>query len=1004
MGEKIIVGPVSKGMRNDRTPFMIDDDSFPSLINAYQWRGRVKRKRGTSLLGRLNRTLTDAAGSNIGDGINFTFTDNIFTLLGLSSEQPNASVIPITFTIEIGTGPTAVFQDTVGDGILTAISGTAVSGTINYASGSITLTFNAPLSSSPTFISLDYYPGLPVMGLEDFVSNNTQFPGTIAFDTIYSYNILTVFPYTIYDVSFYKNPPNSAALPGYIQKSIDTPTTWNGANYQQFWTTNYLGSMWATNGISTPFITSSIGMQFMSIAAITITAAGPPAIVELTIAASGLVIGDFVFINEVLGLEGINFQTGYVTQVAGSIVTVEFPYAIVTGSYTSGGIAQYLTNRANPNVDCLRWYDGDPTSSSNGWVNFAPPLSQGIYSIAELPAAQYYLVGARIIVPFKDRLLFMGPVVQTSGSGAQPIYLQDSIIYSQNGTPYYTVSFNGNIFNPNTPPGFFPMLVPTNQTASPSAFWADQTGFGGQTSAGIDQPLLTASPNEDVLILGFATIQTRLIYSGNDIIPFVFYITNSELGSGSTFSAVTMDEGVITRGTRGYIITSQVQSQRIDLDIPDEVFEVGLLNNGNERFCSQRDFINEWIYFTYPSTSSINIFPSTTLQYNYRDNSWAIFYESYTTYGTFRKATGFTWATVGLVYPTWAQWNEPWNAGISTLLQPEVIGGNQHGFVLIRDQGTGEGNSLYIQNIVSSVVTAPDHCLNVGDYIQISGCIGTVANQVNGQIFSVAMTTENTFNLNPPLSSGLTYLGGGVIKRFYIPFIQSKQFPVAWQFARKTRLGPQQYLLTTTSESQITLLIYLSQAGETPYNSNIIVPDPNSPNNTLIYSTVLYTCPESTNLGLTPANVNLNMVTANAQQQTWHRVNTSLLGDTVQIALTMSDSQMRSLDPQGATYAITGATNANPCVLTTNAMFSPGQLIQITGVVGMTQLNYNLNGNFNYYVISSNSTSVTIQVDSTNFGVYISGGSAIAVDPIDQTAEIELHAFILDVSPSQLLA
>ena len=55
MGEKIIVGPINRGLRTDRTPFVIDNDSFPTLINAYQWRGRVKRKRGTDFLVRLTR-------------------------------------------------------------------------------------------------------------------------------------------------------------------------------------------------------------------------------------------------------------------------------------------------------------------------------------------------------------------------------------------------------------------------------------------------------------------------------------------------------------------------------------------------------------------------------------------------------------------------------------------------------------------------------------------------------------------------------------------------------------------------------------------------------------------------------------------------------------------------------------------------------------------------------------------------------------------------------------
>jgi hypothetical protein len=55
MTSKITVGPFSKGLRNDIIPVYIDNDSFPTLINAYQWRGRAKRKRGTSLLGRLQR-------------------------------------------------------------------------------------------------------------------------------------------------------------------------------------------------------------------------------------------------------------------------------------------------------------------------------------------------------------------------------------------------------------------------------------------------------------------------------------------------------------------------------------------------------------------------------------------------------------------------------------------------------------------------------------------------------------------------------------------------------------------------------------------------------------------------------------------------------------------------------------------------------------------------------------------------------------------------------------
>lgn len=877
MSEKIIIGPINRGLTTNREPFVIDNDSFPVLINAYQWRGRVKRKRGTSLLGRLQR------------------------LIGVTNGVGNLTVTilptPITSGISTFTIGTDIFVDPGGASPVTLITNGSGAGTLNRTTGLLTIT------GSKTTTNVIFIPSLPVMGLEDLILTVNQFPGTLAFDTRYSYRILTNSPYTIFDVSFYKNPPTGTPVT-YTQKSTWTPTSWNGQDYQQFWTVNYQGALWATNGINIPFTTTNIGMQFASSSttpALTAPTWVNPTTMTFTIAGNPLIVGDFVFANEFSGGSGLNYQTGYVT-AAGNTFTVVFPNATIANAVYTPGMLQYLTNRSDPTLDGIRWYDGDPVDAAGnfitgkGWVNFAPPLSQSNYSIADLPATRYYLVGARMIVPFKDRLLFIGPVVQTSSPGSAK-YLQDTVIYSQNGTPYYTASFTNSpstiVDNPTSPTNnYFPILVPVNQTATPSAYFEDSTGFGGFVSAGIDQPANTCESNRDVLIIGFRTTQTKLVYSGNDISPFTFFQINSELGSSSTFSSVNMGDSVLSRGSRGYVSTDQTTCERFDVAIPDSVFEVRLSENGTERFTSQRDFINEWIYFTYPNNERTYKFPNQTLQFNYRDASWAIFNESYTTYGLFRKNTGYTWATIGQLFPTWRQWNQPWNAGSSTLLQPQVIGGNQQGFVLIRDEGTGEGNSLAIQNISGNTITSPNHSLNVNDFIVISGVSGTISSQVNGKVFKIISIGASSFVIDPVITGSPTYLGGGLIKRIYNPFIQTKQFPISWQMARKTKIGPQQYVLTTTSNSQISLLIYLSQNPDDPYNDGPIVPAPNTVNNSLIYSTVLYTCPESINLGLTPANTNLQMPGAEAQNQIWHRVNTSLIGDTVQLGFTMSDEQL----------------------------------------------------------------------------------------------------------------
>ena len=91
---KVVVGPINKGLKSDRLPFNIDNDSFPTLLNAYQWRGRIKRKRGTELIGRLTNVLNAVSFGNISAGGAGTFTFNILSGIGATTLAPNASIVP----------------------------------------------------------------------------------------------------------------------------------------------------------------------------------------------------------------------------------------------------------------------------------------------------------------------------------------------------------------------------------------------------------------------------------------------------------------------------------------------------------------------------------------------------------------------------------------------------------------------------------------------------------------------------------------------------------------------------------------------------------------------------------------------------------------------------------------------------------------------------------------------------------------------------------------------
>jgi hypothetical protein len=944
MPEKIYVGNFGKGLVLDRLPFVIDNDSFPTLVNAYSWRGRIKRKRGTDLLGRLQLQVAISGTTTSGGGITLADTP----------------IAPGTVSITIG-GNT--YTDSSDNGVLYLL--TVASGTVNYLTGAVVITGASSVGYTGSY---SYYPELPVMGLEDFISGNNPYPLTIAFDTVNAYQVNQSgsFPY-FYNVSYYYG--------------TGVPVTWSGADYEQFWSCNYEGAFWATNG--------KAGFNFLS-GTYSSDSGTTTVTFNFKNGASNftkLVVGDVLFFNEWGSSTALNTVSGTVSNISGAAsgnYVVTFTNA---PTVSSTGIAFMLTNQLG-GQDGIRWYNGDPTGGTGlgptgnlGWVNFNPPLSNGNFGFDNLTPAPYYLVGATAVIPFKDRLLFFGPQIQATNQTA-PTYLQDTVIWSWNGTPYYS---------PPTP------LTPSGQTQygyDPTAYYVNVTGKGGYISAGTAQEVVTVSYNEDVVLVGFTGKQTRFVYTGNDLLPFLFYIINSEFGSSATFSGITLDKGALTIGSYGLFLTAQVQSQRIDLQIPDNIFNISNRNEGSQRVNSARDFFREWVYFSYPFYSSPWVYPTQTLLYNYRDDTWAVLYENYTTHGSFRLTTGgLTWANSGQYYSSWANWNDPWDASVTSYEEPSVIAGNQQGFVMQLDVGTSEGNSGYITsitqvNILQYTINSHNHCLSNGDYVQLNNLNGITG--LNGLIGQVTINPSDTDNFtltylmsqNPTFSG--TYIGGGLFTRYSQPFVQTKQFPTYWEGARQVIIGNQKYLFDKTSLGQVTVNLYLSTDYETSWNNGPIVPSDQATNSSLIYSQLLYTCPENYiqpcnnvpmgNIGngsSTSITINLatlfsisgNLVpgsatvtvgalatftdngngtmtgtgtgsvsgttinyatgiiilsfttapastastitfqyyygniqdpTSNSQQQIWHRMNTSLLGSTVQIGFTLSDAQMRN--------------------------------------------------------------------------------------------------------------
>ena len=878
----------AKGLKLDRLPFNIDNNAFATMFNMYSWRGRAKRKRGTLTLDRLKSQIqsvlnvTPPAAWQKGQLALVAGAGNIISGFGLETD---ASIVPGSISFVVGAN--TYTEPATPDGTL--VGAPAGSGTINYATGAVTISGGGVGPLTGTF---SYYPDLPVLGLEDMVSNTSsaEFPLLHAFDTTYSYQVNQVASPSFYSTSYYKITNN--------------PVTWSNTDDNQFWSANYQSAFWVTNnkpGFHFAQVRYIIGntFEFKNASGAFIT---------------NLVIGDVLFFNEWSGISNINGVNGTIS-VLTNPAAGQYDVALPGGSVVAGsGIAQLLTNSI-AGQDGIRWYDGDPTGGTGlptgtnlGWVNFAPPLTATTVSINDQSSGLYYLVGALAIIPFKDRLLFLGPQIQTSTGSVIQRPLQDTVLWSWNGTPYYNA------------------LVPTNsngtETYDVRAYYVDQTGFGGYLPAGVSKPIGTAVANEDVILIGFGGSgkKTRFVYTNNDLQPFVFYSINSQFPSNSTFSGLAFDDGAVEVGDYGITLTTQQKCDRIDDDIPDEVFQIQAKNNGQNRVNAVRDFFRKWAYFSYPTgdgktTNGSWKYPSQSFLWNYSDHTWAILRENFTHHGTFRRINQYTWAT--LPFKTWAQWREPWNAGSSQALFPSIIAGNPQGYVVIKGEGTSEAPTGVIAAIANdgmgnTQITSVNHCVNsgdtgsqgLGDYLYFQSCIGST--YLNGQIGLVISTPDaDTFVVDIPFTAG-TYLGLGTYTRLSQPLLQTKQFPFYWAQGRKVRLMAQKYLLDRTANAQATITISLSQDPDAVYNSGNIVPDTGVTNSSLIYSQLIYTCPEDSVTGLTAPNFNLQMPTAPGQFQIWHRMNTSLIGDSVQIGLTLSDTQMRNLTYATSEIALHG--------------------------------------------------------------------------------------------------
>jgi len=421
-------------------------------------------------------------------------------------------------------------------------------------------------------------------------------------------------------------------------------------------------------------------------------------------------------LNAINAEDTIFFDQKYAYQFSASTFDEFLP---ATGISWNSDNTQFFwwTNYWNVNQNKLFWVTnfnagagGDPIRYTDGttWTSFLPALDGG---------ATTFLQQALMLIPYRGRLVALNTFEGATLAAATQN--PNRARWSQNGDP-------------------------TDQT---NGWRSDVQGRGGFVDAPTNEHIVSAGFIRDTLIVFFERSTWKLRYTGNEILPFVWERINIELGAESTFSIVRFDKGILAVGDKAIVTCDGNYVERIDQAIRDEVFKIHNGDDGVKRVHGVRNFFEQLVYWVFPSADEDPIYPNRVLIYNYDNQTWAFFRDSFTALGTFQRTSDVRWSD--LAGFSWQEYMKAWNAGRQQSQFPLIVGGNQQGFIQIFNQKVGSDASLHITAIATGTpptITSPDHNLVNGDIVEINGIVGTTSS-LNGFRYRVVNVTQNTFQI-----------------------------------------------------------------------------------------------------------------------------------------------------------------------------------------------------------------------------------------------------------------
>jgi hypothetical protein len=406
----------------------------------------------------------------------------------------------------------------------------------------------------------------------------------------------------------------------------------------------------------------------------------------------------------------------------------------------------------------------------------------------------------------------------------------------------------------------------------------------GRIDATTDEEIIGAEFIKDRLIVYFENSTWELVYTNNQVQPFIWQKINTELGAVSTFSLIPFDKMVLGVGINGIHACNGANVERIDNKIPLKIYDLRRDFEGVKRVHGIRDYATECVYWTFPDTDAIqysNTYPNKVMLYNYSNDTWAFNDDSFTCFGYFETTSDRIWMEIG---EAWETIDYTWIDGIVQAGARTIIAGTGGGVILELDTDKSyNAPSIRLTNITqalgTSTLTLVGHTLQENDYIMLEEAsvnVGGVAVQsaiINNVPFPVHVVDANTVQTTDLGPMEGVYIGGGKAARVSRINILTKQLNPYNKQGKNVYLAKADFCVEKTTSGEVVV-------DYAPSSSNLYMIAQGAATGTILGTNILETH------SYAPGSLE------DYQDQLWHAIYFQTEGSGIQLHITLTDGQM----------------------------------------------------------------------------------------------------------------